>query len=142
MWDFKDKSLSMYTPRNFVQSICVDSILSILNKSCTCNVLLKSIKWVLSMLSDSLLACIQDCTSLSSLFKVLTRMWGLRCVRNKLESSAKHMNESVCEEFWRSFIYKMNNNWPKREPWGTPHEIDFSSDSWPLILTNCFLFVK
>ena len=131
MWDFQDKSLSMYNPRNLVQTTWDNSVLSILTLSGSiCSVLLKSIKWVLSMLSDSLLALIQDWTFLSSLFKVLTRVWGLRCERNKFESSAKHMNESNCDEFWRSLIYKINKRGPRREPWGSPHEIDLNSDSY------------
>ena len=146
MWDFHDKSLSIKSPRNLVQSTCFNSVLLILTwvgRTFYFNsVLLKSIEWVFSMLSENLLACIQDWTSLSSLYIVSIRIRGSRCVRNKLESSAKHINERVCEELWRSLIYKMNKSGPKGEPCGTPHEIVFSWESRPFILTNCFRLDK
>ena len=74
MWDFQDNSQSLYSPWNLVQSTCFNSVLLILTWSGrTFNVLLKSI-YFFSMLSDSLLACIQDCTSFSSRFIMSIRL--------------------------------------------------------------------
>ena len=44
-------------------------------------------------------------------------------------SSANIRNESFADELGKSFIYKRNNNWPKVDPWATPHMVFKGLDS-------------
>ena len=118
MWVFQVNYLSMCSPKNLVVSTwhkLLSSILIWLGR--TLKELLNNITFVFSILRDNLLAWIHDWTSLSSLFIILISVCGSRCEKNTFESSAKQMNERICDEFWRSLIYKINKSGPNINFW-------------------------
>ena len=53
-----------------------------------------------------------------------------------LVSSAKIRNESLLDDFGRSFIYNKNSRGPRVEPWGTPQVIGLREDSTSPVFTK------
>ena len=52
-----------------------------------------------------------------------------------LVSSANNINSTKSDTLLKSLMYNKNNNGPRIDPWGTPHEINLENE---LENTLCF----
>ena len=80
-----------------------------------------------------------------NLFKSALRRF-VRCrtegsEEERVASSAKKSNAQHVMDNGKSLIYTRNRTGPRTDPWGTPAEISFGSDSLAETCTCCVLFV-
>ena len=102
----------------------------------------KMIKFVLLIFRESLLTANQMFNLSSSLDTVFDRFKMLTSEQNIFVSSANRTNLRIFETLQISFIYNMNREGPRIEPWGTPHDIFIRFELKLSKETNCFLLDK
>ena len=117
---------SIKTPKNFIDSDCLISLLHILSFGRT--------KGILSFLLG---------LWKSEYFVFVTFRDNLLDINHWLISSVNIMGSNKFEAFCRSFTYIKNKRGPNIDPWGTPHTTSFKSVFFILLIwMYCFLFVK
>ena len=140
---FQDNSESINTPKNFVTYTLsiLKSLMYILQSVFKC-FLPNTIKLVLLIFKDNLLAANQVWNLFNSSETVLHKSFILSAVQKILVSSANIIRSVTFEILHISLIYRINNFGPSIEPCGTPHITSCNSDFIPLKLTNCLRFNK
>ena len=122
---------SMMTPRNLVSvtSIILFPSINISFMDRGTHFGVKSMKIVLSMFRESLLALTHAYILAISLLISETISFGLYPVANRFVSSAKRIGMKYSETWGKSLIYNKKSKGPRMDPWGTAHLILLRSDS-------------
>ena len=95
---------------------------------------LNSIKFVLSIFKDSLLAFSHCMILPSSLFTMAVSSCRFYELQNNVVSSANRIEERIFDTDAISLVYNKNNNGPSMDPCGTPQVIFFISEGVLLYL--------
>ena len=80
--------------------------------------------------------------SITSIFMALTASDKFSSVVSKGVLLANLVNMHLESNLFMSLRYIRKMIGPKMEPWGTPSNMNFISDTAPLMLSNCFLSYK
>ena len=90
----------------------------------------------MSTFIDRILALSQVEILCNSLFNIVDKEYKSFSAQKMLVSSANNINSAKSDTLLKSLMYNKNNNGPRIDPWGTPHEINLEDELATLNSTN------